>query len=403
MKAWSLERAAHLDWQAATAILQSMAQTKLGRHSPCSFFEQTPADFAAMHWESLECTEEILKAIARQFTDMFHVDMQPPALHEEIGMFVRRSLAVWQESERPMTFLTSGSTGRPKPCTHLESHFRQVVTSVAPLVEDRKSILVTVPLHHTYGFLFGLLLPLSLGIPARNTLLLPTLVDAQMRPGDMVVGIPLLWSRLAAMKNWQTGHSDAGRDITIFTSTAPMPPEIMHAMLRNGFRAVEIFGSAETSAIGYREYPDDPFSLLPHWKRGTGEHEGTLERLLPEGTLRRYPILDSITWTGARSLRLGARLDKAVQVAGVNVYPLHVGSVLERHEGVNQCLVRLMRPDEGDRLKAFVVPRPGWDEQVLRKSLALFARRHLKDAQRPVRYVFGEDIPRGPLGKPTDW
>jgi len=177
----------------------------------------------------------------------------------------------------------------------------------------------------------------------------------------------------------------------------------MHALLNNGFRTVEFFGSSEIGVVCCRENPDTPFCLLPHVARGTGEHEGTLERLLPDGTLTRYPVLDNITWAGERSLRPGTRLDKAVQVAGVNVYPQHVSSVLERHEGVRQCLVRLMRPEEGYRLKAFIVPTQGWNEQALRASLAFFARKHLDDAQRPAHYSFGEDIPRGPIGKPTDW
>jgi non-ribosomal peptide synthetase component F len=45
---------------------------------------------------------------------MFHVDMHPPALHEEAGDFARDGLTVWQEGERPVTFFTSGSTGVPK-------------------------------------------------------------------------------------------------------------------------------------------------------------------------------------------------------------------------------------------------------------------------------------------------
>ena len=403
MKARPLEKIAHLDFEAVAAIVQSMTQAELGRHHPLAFSAKTPREFAEMRWESIGCTGEMLSLITRQFTGMFHVDAQPPPPHEEIAMFVRRGLTMWQTGERPLTFFTSGSTGEPKPCTHSESLFRQTAANVAFLAEDRKSALVAVPLHHTYGFLFGLLLPLSLNIPVRNTPLLPTLVDAQMRPGDMVVGIPLLWSRLVEMKNWRTGRSDAGRDITIFTATAPMPPEVMHILRDNGFRTVEIFGSSETSAIGWREDPDDSFCLLPHMERGTGEHEGTLERLLPDGTLTRYPVLDSITWTGERSLRLGARLDKAVQVGGVNVYPQHTASVLEGHEGVRLCLVRLMRPDEGYRLKAFIVPEPGFDEQELRASLASFARKRLNDAERPARWSFGEDIPRGPMGKPTDW
>jgi acyl-coenzyme A synthetase/AMP-(fatty) acid ligase len=194
-----------------------------------------------------------------------------------------------------------------------------------------------------------------------------------------------------------------GQDITIFTATAPTPPEVMRALRFNGFRTIEFFGSSEIGVVCCRENPDEPFHLLPHVERGKGEHEGTFERLLPDGTLMRYPVLDTITWTGARSLRPGARLDKAVQVAGVNVYPQYVASVLEKHEGVRQCQVRLMRPDEGHRIKAFIVPQSGWNELRLRKSLTLFAKNHLDDVQRPAHYSFGEDIPRGPMGKPTDW
>jgi 4-coumarate--CoA ligase (photoactive yellow protein activation family) len=384
-------------------MLQSLTEAECNSDRPLSCSMRSPQEFAATRWENLGCTEEILRAVTRQFTAMFHVEMAPPALHEETGAFVRNGLDVWQRGERPVTFFTSGSTGIPKPCTHLESHLRQEITSVAPLVEDRKSALVTAPLHHMYGFTFGLLLPLSLGIPIRGVLPLPTLVENQMRPGDIVVGIPLLWSRLVEMKNWQASGSDAGRDITIFTATSPIAAEVHRALRCNGFRTVEFFGSSEIGVVCCREDPDEPFCLLPHVERGKGEHEGTLERLLPCGVLMRYPVQDSVTWIGERSLRPGVRLDQAVQVAGVNVYPQHVSSVLERHEGVRQCSVRLMRPDEGHRLKAFIVPQPGWDAQALRESLGLFARRHLDDTQRPAHYSFGNDIPRGLVGKPADW
>ena len=113
--------------------------------------------------------------------------------------------------------------------------------------------------------------------------------------------------------------------------------------------------------------------------------------------------MDNVTWTGQRLLRPGARIDKAVQVGGINVFPQYVASVIERHEGVKQCLVRLMRQEEGYRLKAFVVPEPNCDVPALHKALIQHARQELSDVQRPGAYTFGPDIPRGPLGKPMDW
>jgi acyl-coenzyme A synthetase/AMP-(fatty) acid ligase len=178
---------------------------------------------------------------------------------------------------------------------------------------------------------------------------------------------------------------------------------VLRALRNNGFRTVEIFGSSETGVVCFREDPDGPFCLLPHMVRGKGEHEGMFERSTPDGLLLRYPAQDNITWIDDRHLRPGARLDHAVQVAGINIYPQHVQAVLEEHQGVSQCLVRLMRPDEGYRLKAFIVPKPDWNEQALRESLPLFARKRLDDIARPAHYSFGSAIPRGPVGKPTDW
>jgi len=51
---------------------------------------------------------------------------------------------------------------------------------------------------------------------------------------------------------------------------------------------------------------DAPF-CPPHVELGQGEHEGTLEIPLPDGTLMRCPVPDNIICTGVRSLRPGRR------------------------------------------------------------------------------------------------
>lgn len=403
MKSWPLEKIPHLGLRALTAIVQSMTQAVASRRTPLGLPARLPEEFAAMRWEALGLDGDALNDVTRQANAMFHTDAPVPDMAELCGGLAQAVFAQWKDGERPVTFFTSGSTGVPKPCTHREGALRQEITSVAPLVEDRTAALVTAPLHHMYGFTFGLLLPLSLGIPIRSAPPLPTVVAAQMRPGDMVVGIPLLWSRLVELRGWQSGASDAGKGVTVFTATSPTPPEVLRAMLRHGFRIIEFFGSSEVGVVCRRMHPDDPFELLPHVNRGQGGHADTLERLLPDEGLCRYPVMDDITWLDDRHLRPGARIDKAVQVGGINVYPQHVAHVLEGCDGVRQCVARLMRPEEGYRLKAFVVPEAGVGPEALRAALTRFARSHLNDEERPGRYDFGADIPRGPIGKPTDW
>jgi acyl-coenzyme A synthetase/AMP-(fatty) acid ligase len=71
---------------------------------------------------------------------------------------------------------------------------------------------------------------------------------------------------------------------------------------------------------------------------------------------------------------------------------------------VADCAVRLMRPEEGSRLKAFVVPRQDLvtATRLLRDLRRLTADR-LEPAARPKSIRFGKRLPRTAAGKAADW
>jgi acyl-coenzyme A synthetase/AMP-(fatty) acid ligase len=92
-----------------------------------------------------------------------------------------------------------------------------------------------------------------------------------------------------------------------------------------------------------------------------------------------------------------------VQVGGTNVFPAHVADVLALHPQVREAAVRLMRPDEGNRLKAFIVARPGADVDALRTGLPAWAAQRLTAPERPAAWTFGPRLPRQASGKPADW
>lgn len=398
MNTWPLDRIPHLNMEAFLALLQSVTREQIGSHSPMRPLARPVKNFAELSWDELGCTDEDRTSIAEQFATLFRVPVPSPAPDEQAGRTAERTFAIWEQGPRLMTFLTSGSTGVPKPCIHQEEHLRQELVGVAPLVEDRASFLVTVPLHHMYGFTFGLLLPLALGAPVRSEPPLPTVVAAKMRPGDLVVGIPLLWTRFVQSK------AINGTGVTLFTATSPTPPDVLRTLRGMGFRTLELFGASETGVMAWRESPDDPFCLLPHLRRSVTPETGKeLERALPDGRLQYYPLLDDIEWTDDRHMRPQGRKDNAVQVAGINVFPHRVAEALQTQPGVRACYVRLMGRNEGERLKAFVVPDPGVEHAELRRTLVDFARSAFSEEERPGHYTFGEDVPRSPLGKPTDW
>jgi acyl-CoA synthetase (AMP-forming)/AMP-acid ligase II len=108
-------------------------------------------------------------------------------------------------------------------------------------------------------------------------------------------------------------------------------------------------------------------------------------------------------WQSERTFVPVGRRDDAVQVGGVNVYPAQVAALLKRHPGVSDACVRLMRADEGQRLKAFVVAVEPDAAASLPDQLASWVSQRLPPAARPVSFMVGAALPLSRQGKLTDW
>ena len=315
---------------------------------------------------------------------------------------VRRHL-VLRGSLAEVTFTTSGSSGlTPKSATHRLADLLAEVDSVVaawtepPRTEGRptgatdvpRRILASVPPQHIYGFLFTVLLPDRLGCPVIDlSEKPPTAALRTAERSDLIVGTPFTW-QLAL-----EGGAVAQGVCNGLVSTAPAPAWLWPKAREAGVaRLDEIYGSSETSGIGWRQAPDVPFDLLPHLgRRGDKPARGITDMMLQ----------DRLAWSGPRSFSLAGRIDESVQVGGLNVSPSAVRETLLRVPGVSDVAVRL----DGDRLKAFVVPETDavGGTLALEQSLRNAALRDLAPPARPQRYTFGSAIPRSAMGKLADW
>jgi len=307
------------------------------------------------------------------------------------------------EGAAAVTFRTSGSSGTPKRCTHTLAALWQETVALARLLPGRRRILSAVPAHHIYGFLFTVLLPRAGAVDEVLDLRVagPAACLAALRPGDLVVAHPGWWEALARLR------PNFGPDIVGVSSTAPCPDALADELAAAGLRLVQVYGSSETAGVGWREQGGAPFTLLPYWQAVEGTHE--LARRMPDGLEARYPLQDKLEWEDARRFRPAGRIDQAVQVGGTNVFPGYVAEVLRMHPAVQDAAVRLMRPDEGRRLKAFIVPRPGIeadneaDLAALGEALSSWVGERLATPERPAAWNFGARLPRQASGKPADW
>jgi long-chain acyl-CoA synthetase len=263
----------------------------------------------------------------------------------------------------------------------------------------RRRVLCAVPSHHIYGFLFSVLLPRDLGLYADAVVDIRSSTPAWLargaQSGDLVIGHPDWWRMIG-----RTVHG-LPPDVIGVTSTAPCPDDVSEGVEAAGFmRLLHVYGSSETAGIGARNSHREPYTLFPYWRM---EGEGGLVRDLPGGATAAYTLQDQLEDCANGRFRVGARRDDAVQVGGINVYPARVRDVLKKHPAVADAAVRLMRPEEGGRLKAFIVPRPQAVPADLTGSIQEWIDQQLTPPERPKALRLGSSLPVSPAGKLAEW
>ncbi len=351
--------------------------------------------------EPLKATPDELGQVSEQVAGYFGLSAEKAAVLAGLSTMGQwAGYLLEQIGPRPerIAFSTSGSTGEPKTVVRDFFFLEQDAVHLVDLFPGVKRFLALAPPHHIYGFIHTVLIPKLLDVPCQDRRFInPSALINELRPGDAILGFPHVW-RLCV----ETGETFPPGVLGV-TSTGPCPPEIIQSLKNRGLESMlEIYGSSENGAIGYRTGLDDPLTLLPTWKR-VGEDQ--LARVLEQGgSSEPFTIQDMLDWVDHTHFFVKKRLDHAVQVAGINVYPSRVRDALLTHEAVADCAVRLMRPEEGHRLKAFVVLQPNREVGPrIRDDLRAYLARHLSHVEQPASITFGPELPKNELGKAADW
>ena len=347
------------------------------------------------------------------------------------------------EGVKTISFRTSGSTGEPKEVPHRLPLLWQEAQWLAQYFAGRSRVIATVSPKHIYGFLFTAMLPDLLDVPVVDGRTFdPHTWKHDLRTDDMIVSYPAFWRFLAnSNPHFKTGAWGV-------SSTAPMPPELSRTLTTNGLdRVVEIYGATETAGVGYRADPGEPFTLFPFWEpesppadqdaaggsdaAGPGaagsdaaEHQAAarglsvnaefrvtrLRRLAPQdyagdqlGEKTAVEVMDELEWQGERRFVPLRRRDRAVQVAGTNVFPALIERRLIALPEVEDAHVRLMRPSEGERLKAIIVPDRAQPIHELEQRIRSWIEENLTAPERPVAIRYLRKIPTDEMGKRADW
>jgi long-chain acyl-CoA synthetase len=234
------------------------------------------------------------------------------------------SLAHWtacilrarQQYDDAITFRTSGTGGAAKATRHSLTSLLIEARFLAELLPRPAQVVSTVSAQHIYGFIFTVLLPSLWACPLR---LLSDVSVADLGPDTLLIGTPFTWEFL--QRSIPPGATVRCQGVS---STAPMPPGLFAQLLDAGVSLTEVYGSSDTGGLGYRQTPDAPFALFPYLTLLPGDPA----QVAHANTGATYDLPDRIERVSARAVRVLGRLDEAIQVAGVNVYPAHIRQVI---------------------------------------------------------------------------
>jgi 4-coumarate--CoA ligase len=346
-----------------------------------------------------------LIALATYVNQMFHLyetGVEEFLLRKtQIGQWTEIVMKSLCKKHDAITFKTSGSTGIEKDISHQWDELLQEVRFFSNLFQKTTRIVSFVPCHHIYGFLFTVILPRMLTIPVMDFRFKSIAeIISSLEPYDLIVSIPIQWQYLN--DSLSSSYQIKVSDIQGLTSTAPCSPDIIKSLRKKGIQPItEIFGSSETSGIGYRQSPHSPYRLLPFLMYN--KDKDILEKKIPTGEQCIIDTVDNLQWIDNRRFYPIKRKDGCVQIAGINVHPEHVEKKINEHPEIETCAVRMMTPDEGNRLKVFIVTKDRHISDEIQTEIKKWIRNTLSSVERPAAILFGHELPKNEMGKLKDF
>jgi fatty-acyl-CoA synthase len=329
-----------------------------------------------------------------------------------------------------VVILTSGTTGTPRGAAR--SQPKNLDPAIALLsripLKARERTLIAAPMFHSWGFAH-----FSLGLVLSSTYVLQRRFDPEAtlaavekyRPTVMAV-VPVMLQRIMELPQKVRRKYDSSSLRVVAVSGSALPGELaIKFMDEFGDILYNLYGSTEVAWASIAT-PED-LRAAP----GTAgiPPRGTVVRLFddqnhdvePGGTGRIFVANEMLFegYTGGDNkaniegllstgdvghidakgrLFVEGRDDEMIVSGGENVFPAEVEDLLARHPAVAEAAV-VGVPDKefGQRLKAFVVRRPG--SELTEEQVKTYVKANLARYKVPREVEFIDELPRNSTGK----
>ena len=310
--------------------------------------------------------------------------------------------------ETEILMFTSGSTGKPKAVPQRMTEFELdnafIISKWAKEFTSRK-LVTTVSQHHIYGFLFGMSLPFTLGVPFRRTrITFPEEFEKLTDEKYVIIATPAFLKRTVEIE-----EKLPLKDTWIFTSGGAGSPELAVKTTEVfGFCPLEVYGSTETSGIAYRQQSKDelkwtPFDnakiwlgddgclriISPYIKDPEGFATADLAEMLPDGRFLLKGRSDSIVKIEEKRISMTEVENRLLQTGLVNDV-----KVIALSNDVRQYLAAAIVLNE-DGKKKF----ENTEKYLINRYFHDFLMQYFENVVLPKKWRFVEELPVDAQGK----
>jgi long-chain acyl-CoA synthetase len=332
---------------------------------------------------------------------------------------------------------TSGTTDEPKGVclshANLVANALQTRHWIPELEMGKETFLAVIPLTHSYGMTSAMNIPIAMGA---TIVLLPVfelhqvLEHIKAYKPTIFPGVPSIYTALNQAPNVREYGLQSIK--ACISGAAPLPIEVQETFekLTHG-RLVEGYGLTEASPVTHAfpfDGPEKPGSMgipipgtearIVDLTSGETLPPGHIGELLVRGpqVMQGYwagpgqepsqePLKDGWLYTGDVAVMdnegfftIVSRKRDTIMAGEYSVYPRDVEEVLyENSKVLEVAVVGVQSEDGGERVKAFVVPRPGME--LSKEELLELCRKRLEPYAVPWEIEFRSELPKSFVGK----
>jgi acyl-coenzyme A synthetase/AMP-(fatty) acid ligase len=304
-------------------------------------------------------------------------------------------------------FFTSGSTGFPTGAFKTAHNLQTDTAALRTIFESYaiERVVATVPFIHIYGFLTGVMLPLSQNIDlVFKEHFLPHDLLHFAAPKSLIVTTPLYIKSLLRLDE----SADLSQSVFI-SSTGPLETHIAQAFIEKfNTTLVQLFGSTESGSIAYKKQTQTLWTPFESVEVSLND-EGLLCLRSPfisptlwneKGFSQTQGILQTFDFAriDEGKFQLLGRQSNIIKIAGKRYSTQHIEEILEAQEGIFKAFVHVQY-DAAKLKDESILIFVETSKPLTSKAVQTVLKRHFGKINIPMSLHVVDHIPITAMGK----